>query len=444
MSLRILHVLFGYYPDPIGGTEVYVEALARYQNESGLQVTIAAPGEQDAHYQHNGLEVFRFELNPVKDLNDLYGEGDLRGAASLEQIAKNCKADVVHFHAFTRGISLSAAKKVRANGAALVITYHTPTVSCARGTMMRWGATPCSGILASEPCTACALNSKGMSVPIASALGRMPKAISDSAKYLPAASLTTALRMPALIKLRENACLELFELADHWVGVCDWVCNVLRSNGIEDNRLTLSRQGVSRRSPERKLKVRDDAKTLRLVMLGRIDSAKGWHIILDALRQMPELLIDIDAYAVNQDEGSEYANQLKQMAAKESRFHWCEPLASEHMLSRLSDYDALLVPSQWLETGPLVVLEAFEAGLPVIGSNLGGIAELVHHDHTGFLVSPYNEVGEWATALAAIVDDRNALASWTHSISHPRGMLEACQDMAVVYQRAIEHRAGNN
>jgi glycosyltransferase involved in cell wall biosynthesis len=443
MSLRVLHVLFGYYPDPIGGTEVYVEALARYQSESGLQVCVAAPGKQDAHYQHNGLEVYRFALSAVKDLGDLYGDGDSQGADALARIAKKWKADVVHFHAFTRGVSLLAAKKVRVNGAALVVTYHTPTVSCARGTMMRWGAMPCSGILASEPCAACALNSKGMSVPIASALSQIPRAISNSAKYLPSASLTTALRMPALLRLRENACLELFELADHWVGVCDWVCDVLRSNGIEDNRLTLSRQGVSRRLPERKLKVRDDEKTLRLVMLGRIDSAKGWHIVLDALRQIPELLIDIDAYAVSQNEGSEYANQLRQAADKEPRFHWCEPLPSERMLSRLPDYDALLVPSQWLETGPLVVLEAFEAGLPVIGSDLGGIAELVHHEHTGFLVSPYNEADAWAKILTAIARDRDKLASCMRNIESPRGMPEACQDMMSVYRVAIEHRAGD-
>ena len=443
MSLRILHVLFGYYPDPIGGTEVYVEALARYQSESGLQVCIAAPGAQDAHYQHMGIEVFRFELNPSEDLADLYGEGDPRGAESLERIVKNFKADVVHFHAFTRGVSLLAAKKVRATGASLVITYHTPTVSCARGTMMRWGEAPCSGILASEPCVACAINSKGISRSIANTLANMPIALSQTAKYLPASSLTTALRMPALLKLRESTCVELLELADHWVGVCDWVCDVLRNNGVIESKLTLSRQGVARRLSEKKLKTRDDKQVLRAVMLGRIDSVKGWHIVLDALRLSPDLAIGIDAYAVSQTDASEYTNQLKQTSAKESRFNWCEPLPGELMLNRLCDYDLLLVPSQWLETGPLVVLEAFEAGLPVMGSALGGIEELVQHENNGYLVSPYDDSNAWASALAVVANNTEKLDRWRQNVGSPRGMQEACQDMMAVYRAAIEHRAAH-
>ena len=57
----------------------------------------------------------------------------------------------------------------------------------------------------------------------------------------------------------------------------------------------------------------------------------------------------------------------------------------------LSRIDVLAVPSQWLETGPLVVLEAFAAGTPVIGSDLGGIRELVSDGRDGLLV-PHDDV----------------------------------------------------
>jgi glycosyltransferase involved in cell wall biosynthesis len=43
----------------------------------------------------------------------------------------------------------------------------------------------------------------------------------------------------------------------------------------------------------------------------------------------------------------------------------------------LAEIDCLVVPSNWPETGPLVVLEARARGLPVIGSRIGGIAEKV-------------------------------------------------------------------
>ena len=55
-------------------------------------------------------------------------------------------------------------------------------------------------------------------------------------------------------------------------------------------------------------------------------------------------------------------------------------------MATLKNYDALVVPSQVMETSPLMVLEAFAAGISVIGSNLGGIKELVQDGVNGFLV----------------------------------------------------------
>ena len=45
----------------------------------------------------------------------------------------------------------------------------------------------------------------------------------------------------------------------------------------------------------------------------------------------------------------------------------------------------VVVPSIWYENNPVVILESFAAGKPVIGSNLGGIPELVKDRQTGFL-----------------------------------------------------------
>ena len=49
---------------------------------------------------------------------------------------------------------------------------------------------------------------------------------------------------------------------------------------------------------------------------------------------------------------------------------------------------ALVVPSICFETFGLVVVEAFGAGLPVIASRLGSLAELVEHGKTGLLFDP--------------------------------------------------------
>jgi len=51
----------------------------------------------------------------------------------------------------------------------------------------------------------------------------------------------------------------------------------------------------------------------------------------------------------------------------------------------------VVLPSQWYENFPYSVLEAFALGKPVIGSNLGGIPELVKNKETGLLFEPGDE-----------------------------------------------------
>jgi len=47
-------------------------------------------------------------------------------------------------------------------------------------------------------------------------------------------------------------------------------------------------------------------------------------------------------------------------------------------------WDAMVVPSLWLESGPQVIYEAFAVKTPILGSRLGGIAELCVKERPGF------------------------------------------------------------
>ena len=49
---------------------------------------------------------------------------------------------------------------------------------------------------------------------------------------------------------------------------------------------------------------------------------------------------------------------------------------------------ALIMPSVWNETFGRTTVEAFAKGTPVIGSRIGGTAELIHEGRTGWLFEP--------------------------------------------------------
>jgi glycosyltransferase involved in cell wall biosynthesis len=64
-----------------------------------------------------------------------------------------------------------------------------------------------------------------------------------------------------------------------------------------------------------------------------------------------------------------------------------------------------LVPSVWPEPCPTVALEAMAFGLPVIGSHIGGIPDLVEHGLNGLLVPP-NNPGRLAESMHLVLTDR--------------------------------------
>jgi glycosyltransferase involved in cell wall biosynthesis len=61
--------------------------------------------------------------------------------------------------------------------------------------------------------------------------------------------------------------------------------------------------------------------------------------------------------------------------------------SQSEVVDLLAKADVFVLPS-YAEGVPVVVMEALGSGIPVVASFVGGMAELVEDDHTGFLVRP--------------------------------------------------------
>src|SRR5262249_37219302 len=150
--------------------------------------------------------------------------------------------------------------------------------------------------------------------------------------------------------------------------------------------------------------------TLRIAFLGRFDPTKGADVLVKAVRSLPDAALELHLFGVVQSHGAvEYGRLLRRLAANDPRIRFSGPVGSDQVIELLGNFDALAVPSRWLETGPLVVLEAFAAGVPVLGSSLGGVAELVNDGVDGLLVPP-DSVPDWSAALRRLCEDPALLA----------------------------------
>ena len=68
---------------------------------------------------------------------------------------------------------------------------------------------------------------------------------------------------------------------------------------------------------------------------------------------------------------------------------YCTDRSWEEAMHVIKSSSIVVVPSR-MESLPTVVKEAFYLNVPVIGTNVGGIPELISHNETGVLVSPEN------------------------------------------------------
>jgi len=66
----------------------------------------------------------------------------------------------------------------------------------------------------------------------------------------------------------------------------------------------------------------------------------------------------------------------------------------------------LIVPSVWYEVFGLVIVEAFKFGLPVVGSDIGGIPELIVDGYNGYLFEPGNPI-DLREKILKVLDERN-------------------------------------
>lgn len=442
--MKIIQIPFCFAPDPIGGTEVYVGDLSRDLQTLGIETVVAAPGETSRGYTVDGLRVRRYAVaRTVDDLTQLYGAGDPLAATEFAKILDEEAPDLVHLHAFTRGVSLRQVQAAKERGIPVVFTYHTPTVSCQRGTLLLWGAELCDGRLEVERCAGCTLNGLGMHGPLADKFGRLPPAVGRwLGNHGLQGGIWTALRMSELTRVRHTAFRKLMTEADHIVAVCKWVRELIVLNDVPPAKVSLSRHGIrwepDQPPPSEPFSGPDTPHETRLAFIGRFDPTKGLHVLITAFRMAPTIRMRLDVYGIVQGPANAaYQKEMKSLAGADPRISFCEPIPYDAVVPRLRNYDFLVVPSQWLETGPLVALEAFAAGVPVIGWNRGGLPELVRHDVNGLLVEP-ESIARWVVTLQRVTDDADLRARLKAGVRPPRTSAEVAQEMRALYESLLK------
>lgn len=411
--MKIAHLLGWYLPESVGGSELYVRGLCRELSRLGAQCVVLAPrdGRDEARYRVDDVEVLRY---PVYD-----AEGTGRGRAPrhggfgrFESMLQECGAEVLHLHSVTYGCGAPHLAHARARGLKTVATVHVPGVVCLRGTLMRLGVEPCDGVIDDMRCGECWLVERGTPYPLARAATRLLALGGGAAgrigEQIPGRAGTAAAALSHAARKRREL-QAVAEASQRVVAVCEWLAEVLRANGVPEDKLVLCRQGVAAVDATHFGSTADASGPLRVGYFGRADFIKGIDVLVRALTMRPELAVELGLHVIAKSDGERMElERLRGLARADTRIRFLPPVPEDQVREAMRRCHVIAIPSRCLETGPLVAMEALAAGVPVMGSALGGIAELVEPGVTGWLL-PHDDVPAWSRTLAALSAARAGL-----------------------------------
>jgi glycosyltransferase involved in cell wall biosynthesis len=164
------------------------------------------------------------------------------------------------------------------------------------------------------------------------------------------------------------------------------------------------------------------------LFVGRLSLEKGINTLLKAWRhlsgQIPLKIIG----------DGPLAESIRLAATEIPQVELLGRLPVSQVYDLMGEATVVIFPSEWYETFGRVAVEAFAKGTPVIGANIGAIAELIDNQRTGLFFEPGNSedlIGrvEWVL---------NNRTSWQEMRQHARLEYETKYTPDVNYQQLME------
>ena len=141
-----------------------------------------------------------------------------------------------------------------------------------------------------------------------------------------------------------------------------------------------------------------------MLFVGRLSLEKGLDVLLRALALVGDSLPGLTVDVVGGGDQERALRALSKELGLQGVVTFHGAISGADLEGFYRGASALVVPSRCMETGPLVALEAMAHGVPVVGSERGGLAELVQPGRNGLLFRP-EDPSDLAEAISRLIGD---------------------------------------
>nr|MCR5455431.1 glycosyltransferase family 4 protein [Bacteroidales bacterium] len=402
--MRILQVIHGYPPYYMAGSEVYTYNLAReLAKNNEVYVFCRFEDKTVPLYQYfdkvDGGVNIRY-INNYEPQNATFYDKYLNSKIDdmFRDYVNEINPDVVHIGHLSHLSTQIPIIAKREFGLPVLFTIHDFWMFCHRGQLInpkKWEICPLPNI---DMCTSCA---------------RFHYNNPEFAE--------------SLIDERDRHIRDVIDCIDVFFAPSHTLEKFYIDMGVSPEKVFYSKYGFNVSKIQKHPKTLHE--TITFGFTGRIIHTKGVHLLCEAFRHVKgnaRLVIWGDA-------NSEYGKDLMTKYSG-NRIEFKGRYHNDDLQQVLDSFDVLVCPSIWLENAPLVIQEAQCAELPVLVSDRGGMAELVHDGIDGFTFK-LGDAEDLRSKVQQIVDNPQKLLELIPPIEKVRSMPD---DAAFCMQKYCE------
>lgn len=348
-----------------GGSEKYYFELGELLKQHGHEVAYFSM-EDEKNIKTGDKEYFvpKFDLNNSSKLKALDVIYNKENEKIMEKALDEFKPDVVHLNNFQRQLSASIIKTIKKRNIPIVFTAHDVQAICPAITMMDNDKNPCELCMKGKYIN-CIKKSCNKGSKLKSALGAI------EGYYYRNHKIYT-------------------DKIDYIITPSEFYRTKFIEDGINPNKIQAIHNSIEMN--DYNVETKDDGYAL---YFGRLSKEKGILNLINAFAKCNKG----NLYIAGEGPEKEKIEKIIKENSLEDRVKLLGFLDKEQMTDVTRKCKFVVVPSIWYENCPYSVLETLAIGKPIIGSNMGGIPELVIDNENGFIYNTVDELTEKMNVL---------------------------------------------
>lgn len=353
-----------------GGSEKYYFELAELLKEKGHEVAFfSMEDEKNIHTGCKEYFVPKIDLNSnnkLKALDVIYSKENKK---KMKEAIEDFKPDIVHLNNFQRQLSASIIDAIKEKDIPIVFTAHDIQAICPNKTMLDSKNNICEKCLSGKYINCTKKN-----------------CIKDS-------------KLKSILGTLENCYYRFKRIYTEKINYIITPSEYYKQKFIEDGISPLKIQAIHNfiDVDSYNVPIEDEAYGL---YLGRISIEKGVIDLINSFEKVEKGKLYIAG------EGPEIERIEKLIAEKKitDKVKLLGHLNKEQTIDKIRKCRFAVLPSIWIDNCPYSILETMAIGKPVIGSNMGGIPELIKNGETGLVFSS-GDINQLAEKMQILFSD---------------------------------------